>query len=508
MAGAALVAPALSRAGNGTWLALFLCWSAFGCSSPDLDGVVFPCESNDDCLAGRVCGSQEGVRTCMPIAQAPIAIGMTGPFRGPSADLGVELRRGILAELERVNSEGGIFGRRLELSSLNDNYDPAQALANVEELLDIRELGAAPDGPDVRGPNSVFALLGSIGTPTTLLTAPIANRNGVVLFSPFTGAHHYLRDGTLAPYIYNFRPGYFDETEVIVEYMASQRQPRIISDPPLDSYSRLLVFAQNDSYGDAGYAGVVEAYNRRGPLPQPDAALPNPSILRVGYERENLESVEPAIVAAQSFLQGVLAAGQGRHSVGVVMIDTYQPGNKLIRAIKDWLNRDATRAARLDVLFAHVSFVGSDSLSDLLRSAPEDYVDVTDPTRQKSYAEGVLVTQTVPSHASQAPGVASYRDDIDAFDGGAYSFVSLEGHVAARLFVEALRRNGPNLTAENLRQTLDTQLTDVDLGIGAKIGFSPIDHQASHTVWASVLQADGSCAVPFTWTRETGIRPN
>ena len=120
----------------------------------------------------------------------------------------------------------------------------------------------------------------------------------------------------------------------------------------------------------------------------------------------------------------------------------------------------------------------------------------------------MLITQVVPAYTSEAPGVSAYRADIDHFDGGAYSFTSLEGHLAAGLFVRALRANGPELTSENLRRTLDTQLTDIDLGIGAKVGFSSVSHQASHTVWGSILQADGSAVVPFTWTRAGGIRPN
>lgn len=493
-------------------LAALACLEGFGaallaCSSPDVDSIAFSCRTSSDCLAGRVCGELDGVRTCVPADQRPIVIGMTGPFRGPSGELGVELRRGILAEFARVNAAGGVSGRRLELESKNDNSDPELAVEAVESLLDIRALAHRGDAPDVRGPNGVFALLGSVGTETTLATAPLANRNRVLLFSPLTGAHDYLRDGTHPPYIYHFRPGFFDEAEVLIDYMASHRQPRIISDPAGDSYSRLLVFAQNDGYGDAGYAGIVEAYNRRAPLPQPDASLASPSILRVGYERENMASVAPAIDRAIAFLGDLLEAGRGTQSVGIIMIDTYQAGNLFIRGVKNWLNADASRASRLDVLFSHVSSVGVDSLASLLGSPPADYIDIVNPARRRSYAEGVLVTEVVPSYQSEAPGVVSYRRDLERFDGGDPSFTSLEGYLTARLFTSALALC-PELSTEALRRVLDTELTDVDLGIGTKLGFSPIEHQASQTLWGSVLQADGSIDVPFVWTLETGIRPN
>jgi eukaryotic-like serine/threonine-protein kinase len=479
---------------------------ALACSSPDLDGVVFSCASNADCLAGHVCGERDGIGVCVPAERGPITLGMSGPFRGMNEELGVELRRGILAQLEHVNRDGGVLGRQLQLESKNDDGEPELAVENVEALLDLRPArdGNASDG---RGPNGVFALLGNIGTPTTLVTAPLANDHGVILFSPFTGAQGYLRDGTRPPYVYNFRPGHFEEAEVIVEYMASQRQPRIISDPPGDSYSRLLVFAQNDSYGDEGYAGVVAAYNRRAPLPQPDPTQPEPSIVRVGYAREDLASVDAAIARAVEFLEGVRARSPRRQSVGVVMIDSYRFGNEFIRALKDWLNADASRASRLDVLFSHVSSVGADALAALLSNAPADYLDVTDPTRRRAYADGVLVTEVVPSYDSEAPGVAAYRADIERFDGGPLSFMSLEGHLAARLFTDALALC-PELTTDALRNALDTELGDVDLGIGARVGFSAIDHQASHTLWGSLLRDDGSMAVPFVWTPETGIRPN
>src|SRR6185436_20859405 len=98
----------------------------------------------------------------------------------------------------------------------------------------------------------------------------------------------------------------------------------------------------------------------------------------VGYTREDVSSVDPAITQAGEYLQGVLdrAPGSSVESVAIVMIDTYQPGNRFIRGVKDWINKDATRAARLDVLFMNVSFVGGDALSTALRTTPEAYDDI------------------------------------------------------------------------------------------------------------------------------------
>jgi ABC-type branched-subunit amino acid transport system substrate-binding protein len=489
----------------GSWL---IALAALGCASPDLSGTTFSCESDADCAEGEVCGPISGVLGCVAVDPTPIRIGMSGPLQGPSAGLGRDMERGIHAMFERVNSEGGVYGRELKLDPRNDNYDPTAAHQNMLELLDIQEEVVGADAPDKRGSNSVFAVLGNVGTPTMLVTAPMATKNRVLYFAPFTGSQRYLRDDTNSPYVFNYRAGYYEETEAMVEYMATYRQPRIITTPPADSYRHIIAFTQKDAFGDAGYTGLTTAYNKISPLPQADSTLPDPSIRRLYYERDKVETVDAAVADAEVALTELLGDGSVVQSVAIVMIDTYQPGNTFIRGVRDWLNQDAMRAGALDVEFMHVSFVGSDALADALTQAPATYLDVRDGVTKRSYTEGVLVTQVVPYYGSQAPGIAEYRADIDKLDGGATSFTSLEGYVAARLFVTALKLNGPTLDTASLLQTLDEKVNGVDIGIGTLLSFSSTNHQASHTVWASVVQADKSFQVPFTWNPIDHIRPN
>ena len=482
-----------------------------GCSSPDLRNTNFSCTTNADCLDGKICGMVGGVPACLLPQNAPLRIGMSAPFQGPSQDLGIEMRRGISALFKHVNDEGGVLGRPLELDTRNDNYDPDTALANTLDLLNVVQPNDNPDAPDLRGPASVFALLGNVGTPTMLKTAPVATKNHVIFFAPFTGSQRYLRDGTNSPYVFNYRAGYYEETEAMIDYLATFRAPQIINGP--SAYDHLLAFTQNDAYGDAGYAGLVNAYNTRiAPLPQPNPALPEPSIARINYQREDLASVTPAIAQAEDFLSGLLARSAsvgGVTRVAIVMIDTYEPGNKFIRGVKDWINADASRAASLEALFLHVSFVGSDSLAQALTRAPGSYVDVTDPTgvRTKTYASNVLVTQVVPYYWSQSAGITAYRTDIAQFDAGTYNFTSLEGYIAARLLVKAMMLNGPQLDSDALVETLNTKVGRLDLGIGALLDFSSVNHQASHQVWGSSINDDGTFSIPFQWNPEERIIP-
>lgn len=481
------------------WLPLAL---ASACSEPALDTTTYRCESDEECSDNQICAPFDDQRACLARSSVPLTIGMSGPLQGPSQDLGTEMRRGIEAQFERVNREGGFFGRPLLLESLNDNYDPAQAVQMVRQLLDVEEVTPGINQADRRGIDGVFALLGNIGTPTMLQTAPIANKNKVLFFGPFTGAQQYLRDGTSSPYVYNYRAGYYDEMSALIDYIANARIPQIVVNAEQD-FKRILVFAQNDSFGDAGLNGVRLAYNRQiGSLPD------NSSIATVRYEREDVASVGPAVAKTKLFLSELLDNGSERQSAAIVMVDTYLPGNEFIRAIKNWVNEDLSRAQRLDILFSHVSFVGSDSLAESLTSTPQTYPSILDPTVQLSYAEGVMVTQVVPDYYSEAPAVTDYREDIARFDNAGYSYTSLEGYIVARLFVTALQRTGPGITTEKLRLTLNTQIRDLDIGIGPTLTFGPDDHQASDTVWGTRIEADGSFSVPFVWDRTNRIRSN
>src|SRR5579859_5933973 len=98
-----------------------------------------------------------------------ILFGQAAAFSGPSSVLGQKMRIGILAAFAEINAKGGVHGRKLELISRDDGYDPDRSAVQTSKLLDE---------------DKVFALIGAVGTPTSLVTVPIAKQQGV----PFDGA--------------------------------------------------------------------------------------------------------------------------------------------------------------------------------------------------------------------------------------------------------------------------------------------------------------------------------
>ncbi|MFO0929143.1 MAG: ABC transporter substrate-binding protein [Gemmataceae bacterium] len=372
-------------------------------------------------------------RSVRPAATAPgvtgdeVLFGLTGPFSGPTRELGREMEIGIRTLFRQVNDQGGVHGRKLRLVALDDGYEPDRAVENVHKLLDEHE---------------VFGFIGNVGTPTTEVTLPLILERKRVLFAPYTGAP-FIRKNPPARYVFNYRASYAEETAALVRYLTTVRKvpPRAIA-----------VFAQNDAYGEAGFTGVAQSLRRLGA----DAD----GLVRVGYERNSLQ-VETAVE------QLVKARDRVR---AVVMVSTYAPAARFIRLVRD---------AGLDVTFANVSFVGGKDLASYLQAFGPHY------------SSGVIITQVVPPYRSAATGVLRYREHLARYyPQESPGFISLEGYIAARILVEGLHSAGPTLTAETLVDGLEA-IHGLDLAIGSTVTFGPSDHQASTRVWGTVLTDKG-----------------
>jgi serine/threonine protein kinase len=365
--------------------------------------------------------------TAPGVTNDEILLGMSGPFSGIARELGRGMQVGIEAYLERVNEAGGVHGRKLHLVALDDRYEPELAAANMKKLLDEHE---------------VFAFLGNVGTPTTEAALPIALEHKRVFFGAFTGGR-VVRNDPPDRYVFNYRASYEEETEKIVNYLIKLK--RI----PAGS---IAVFAQQDSYGESGFQGVAKALR--------DHGRASNEILKVGYPREKVDVAEAVetIVKARDKVRAI------------VMVATYKPAARFIQKVKD---------AGLDVIFTNVSFVGSVALA-------EELVE-----KGAKYPRGVIVTQVVPPMDSHASGVLRYREALRNYaPNESPSFISLEGYIAAEIFVKGVENAGPGLTSETLVEGLE-RIDKLDLGIGTEIRFAPSDHQASHRVWGTMLDEKG-----------------
>ena len=483
------------------------------------------CTNDTDCGANLVCVQQTGPGVCQSPSVSPIRIGMSAPVSGPSQDLGTEMKKGVTLAFDAQNAAGGIRGRQLELNFRDDQYVPAAAEQAAHDLLDVQPQVGVPAkcpttttslvaGTDpvatsalIRGPKGVIALLGNVGTPTMVRTAPIAVETQSLFFGAFTGSAKMLRDGAsqqCGKYIFNVRASYGQEARATLEFFVKLGVP--------DS-AHLMSFDQNDTFGQAGYDGLVNAWTSLKGAPPPntsgDAANP---IKRFRYTRDDQTSVPAQIAAATAYLASVLASDAAPTvNVGILMTDTYGPATTFIKGIRDWhyasTNTDA--ASRLKLTISNVSFVGPNSLAGRLK----DLGVVQAPTGPKAYSDGVFVSQVVPNYQSDSSdAVAAYKKALLDAGGLAPSFTSLEGYLAGRVFIAGLLAHQGPFTAEALIDTFE-HLPNQALGLGANAGFTPCgtdicktQHNYSKSVWGTALSPDGTFTNRYFWTDGTPLQ--
>jgi len=354
-------------------------------------------------------------------AQQEIVLGMSTALSGPAAQLGENMRAGVVAALEEANRSGGIGERRLRLEALDDQYEPAQTVPNMRELIDGKQ---------------VVAVVGNVGTPTAVAAVPIANSSKTPFYGAFTGAG-VLRKSPPDRYVVNYRASYAEETAAMVD--------ALISSVGLKA-NEIAFFTQRDAYGDAGFTGGIVALQRHGLGGEHDVAHGR-------YER-NTSAVENGLAE-------ILAADPPPRAV--IMVGAYAPCARFIELAQD---------VGLDAIFLNVSFVGA---APLLKALGEK-------------GEGVVITQVVPHFSADLPLVREYRTALAAVNPKTVpTFGSLEGYVAARILILALRSIQGPVTREAIVDALEG-LGEFDVGLGVPLRLAPGEHQASHTVWPTVLR--------------------
>ena len=292
------------RSSWGCWLTIVaLLIAVLACAAPNT-ATPPPPTSTPELIAAPVSSG---------ITDDAVLFGQSAAFSGNSMELGINMRLGIEAAFAEANSNGGVHGRELKLSALDDGYEPEPAAKNTRALIEQHE---------------VFALIGEVGTPTSRSATPVAADNNVPFVAPFTGAA-FLRDSYWTN-IVNLRASYNQETEEMVE--------RFTSDLGID---RIGVFYQDDSFGRAGYNGALAALDRRGMKP-----------VAVGLYPRNTTAVKTAL----------LQLSEGRPQ-GVIMVGAYEPIAEFIL----W----ARESGLIDAEFITLSFVGSNALANELGAQGE-----------------------------------------------------------------------------------------------------------------------------------------
>lgn len=271
----------------------------------------------------------------------------------------------------------------------------------------------------------VFALYGVLGTPQNMRAIPLANAARIPLFAPYTGADA-LRD-PLSPYVFHIRASYAREIEAMIEHLIS-----------LGVTSIGVVHLPN-AFGQAGVTAAESALAKHG---RPPLTLVTP----LATSGENAAQVAQIVAKANPAALIIAVAGDNTA--------------KLIHALS---------ANETKPMIFGLSVLGSRQLVDAVGAE----------------AHGVVQSQVVPSPFKiDRPVVREYRK-LAKDKGVTLSYTNLESYITAKIFTEALKRAGKDLTRERLMAALET-LNDWDVG-GLTVTYSPTDHVALDFVDLSII---------------------
>ncbi|NMG34278.1 ABC transporter substrate-binding protein [Azoarcus sp. TTM-91] len=363
------------------------------------------------CVAS-LCGALGMVATAQ--AEPPIKIGQSVVLSGPQAANGLLYSQGIKVHLDAINAAGGVGGRKIELITLDDGYDPARCKANTKQLLEQ---------------DKVIALFGYTGSPAIMACAPMAEAAKVPMISPVSGTPELQEHA--GRYLFFTRASFRDELRAMIDYLTTTG---------ITSYGVTL---QDDSFGHSALKIVEELLAER-KLPPPVSAP----------------------VAQQTYEAGASAAAISKVAPQAVILAT--GGKASVNFIRDYL-KTGKRAQ-----FLGLSVVSS---NQLVQELGKD-------------ADGIIVTQVVPSPwAKKTQIVRDFYRELGERKDVEINYFTLEGYIAARVLVEAVRRAGPEVSPERLVQALES-MRKLNLG-GYEVNFGPGVRAGSSYVDLSMVRSDG-----------------
>jgi branched-chain amino acid transport system substrate-binding protein len=221
-------------------------------------------------LCAAVAASAAGARPLATpgVTATEIHLGSSVPLSGEAAIAG-NVARGADAYFKYVNDKGGVFGRKITFTYLDDAYDPGRAVNNTIRLIQQEQ---------------VFAVFSSLGTSNNLAVRKLLNDAKVPQLFVSSGATTFGRDYKKYPWTIGFIPPYSEEGAIYGRYVLKNiKRPKV------------AVLYQDDDYGRDLLAGL-----RRGL-----GAKAKAIVAKVGYDPASTD-VQPQVTQLKASKANVL----------------------------------------------------------------------------------------------------------------------------------------------------------------------------------------------------------
>lgn len=124
------------------------------------------------------------------LKQQSIKIGGIYGLTGPLPTLGEQMQNGALLAVEKINRNGGVAGRNIELLSEDSKFDPRVGISALKKLIDIDKV----------------RIIATVGSAVSLALKPETEKQKILLFAPAAhpkiteNSNYILRHSNIATY--------------------------------------------------------------------------------------------------------------------------------------------------------------------------------------------------------------------------------------------------------------------------------------------------------------------
>jgi branched-chain amino acid transport system substrate-binding protein len=320
------------------------------------------------------------------VTATEIHLGSSVPLSGEAAIAG-NVARGADAYFKYVNDKGGVLGRKITFTYLDDAYDPGRAVNNTIRLIQQEQ---------------VFAVFSSLGTNNNLAVRKLLNDAKVPQLFVSAGATTFGRDYKKYPWTIGFIPPYSEEGAIYGSYVLKNiKRPKI------------AVLYQDDDYGRDLLAGL-----RRGL-----GAKAKAIVAKVGYDPASTD-VQPQVTQLKASKANVLMV----FAFGKFSLQAFNAVSRLSWKPQIFVN-DVSSASSLMSIVPQKAANGAISI-----------VFGKDPASpQWANDKGIKLSQTI---------LRKYGDGINARDLKDGYFTA--GMATAYTMVDVLKKAGKNLTRQGV----------------------------------------------------------
>lgn len=155
------------------------------------------------------------------VTDTEVKIGQTMPYSGPNSAYGT-IGKSELAYFEKINTEGGVNGRKIRLISLDDGFNPARTVEQTRKLVEEEQ---------------VLLLFSSLGTATNTAIHKYVNSKKVPHLFLATGATKW-GDPDAFPWTMAWQLPYQLEANLYAKYLLQNRPG-----------AKIAVLYLNDDFG-------------------------------------------------------------------------------------------------------------------------------------------------------------------------------------------------------------------------------------------------------------------